>query len=60
MKISIAYLPEEQEAAAADLVILLQRHPGIKVHKSDRYAPYKHIYLTTKKPGNCCSSMENA
>lgn len=60
MKISIAHLPEEQESAAADLAVLLQRHPGARVHESDRHAPYKHIYLTTKKPANHCSSKEKA
>ena len=59
MKISIAYLPEEQEAVAADLAVLLRQHPGIKIRKSDRHAPYKHVYLTTKKPVNPLDSKEN-
>ncbi|MGN8875273.1 hypothetical protein [Pseudoflavonifractor sp. HCP28S3_F10] len=51
MKITIAYLPEEQEEAAADLVALRQLHPRLKVHKSDAHPPFKHIYLTIPKPG---------
>ena len=54
MKISIAHLPEEQEKAAGTLAALLYLHPGAKVRKSDRHPPFKHIYLTTKKPENPC------
>lgn len=56
MKISIAHLPDEQEKAAATLAALLQLHPSTKVRKSDRHPPFKHIYLTTKKPENPCHS----
>lgn len=52
MKHTIAYLPEEEPEAASDLEELRRRHPLAKVHKSDRHPPYKHIYLTTKKPAN--------
>ena len=51
MKITLAYIAEEEEAAAADLAALLQVHPGAKVRKSDRHPPWKHIYLTTRDPG---------
>lgn len=50
MKFKIAYLPEEEQEAAADLAALLSRHPDARVHKSDKNPPFKHIYLTTKKP----------
>lgn len=60
MKITISYIPAEQKAATADLEVLLQRHPGARVHKSDTRPPYKHIYLTTKKPQNPCGPKENA
>lgn len=55
MKIPIAYIAEEEEAAAADLAALLQVHPGAKVRKSDRHPPWKHIYLATREPGKCHS-----
>lgn len=50
MKITLAYLPEEQEEAYADLAVLRRLHPRMKVRKSDAYPPFKHIYLTMKKP----------
>lgn len=50
MKFKISYLPEEEPEATADLAVLLSQHPGAKVHKSEAKTPYKHIYLTTKKP----------
>ena len=54
MKITIAYISEEQEEAATILAALRRLHPDGKVRKSDRHPPYLHIYLTTKqqKQGN--------
>lgn len=60
MKITIAYLPAEQKEAAAVLAALRRLHPDGKVRKSDRHAPFKHFYLTTKKAETRCDSMENA
>lgn len=50
MKISVAYLPAE--AREADLICRFVKGllPAAKVHKSDVHPPYKHVYLTTKKP----------
>lgn len=53
MKITIAYLPEEQQRANS-LLHCLQSFLGDSVERvraSDRHAPYKHTYLTTRKPG---------
>ena len=58
MKITLAYIAAEEQEADADLAVLLQRHPGAKVRKSDRHPPFKHIYLTTKKPATPCNSKE--
>ena len=55
MKISMAYLPEEEREADRSVSALRQLHPGIKVRKSDAHPPYKHIYLTTTKPVKRCS-----
>ena len=57
MKITLAYIAEEEEAAAADPAALLQVHPGAKVRKSDRHPPWKHIYLATREPGNATATM---
>lgn len=60
MKISITYLPEEAQQAVPLVRLLLEHLPESKARNSDRHAPYKHIYLTTKKPANHCSSKEKA
>ena len=59
MKIKISYKPEEEKEAAATVVALLRTHPGATVRKSDRHAPYLHIYMTTIKPENHCGSRGN-
>ena len=50
MKITVAYLPEDEKEATAALAALRRLHPDGKVRKSDRHPPYLHIYLTTKQP----------
>lgn len=49
MKITVAYLPEDEKEATAALAALRRLHPDGKVRKSDRHPPYLHIYLTTKR-----------
>lgn len=56
MKITFAYLPAEEQEAAADLAALQRLHPGVKVRKSDAHPPFKHFYLTTKMPEKPCVS----
>ena len=51
MKITIAYLPEEQQKAN-NLLRFLHSFLGNsvdRVRENDRHAPFKHIYLTTRK-----------
>ena len=50
MKISIAYLPEEEREAGRAVSALLQLHPGARIHKSEAHPPFKHTYVTTKRP----------
>ena len=59
MKITIAYLPEEERAA--DLINRLVQGllPIEKVRKSDSHTPFKHIYLTNKRTEKPCNSEEN-
>ena len=52
MKITIAYIPDEQETVTTSVAVLRHIFPDIKVRKSERHPPFKHIYLTTKKPEN--------
>lgn len=61
MKITIAYLPEEQQQANS-LLRCLQSFLGDsldRVRESDRHAPFKHTYLNTRKPGKTGSSKRN-
>lgn len=46
MKWKCTYSPEEREGAAADLAILLQRHPGAKVRRDKSHAPKQAVYVT--------------
>lgn len=50
MKITFAYLPEEQEEATDFVAALRQLQPRMKVRKSDAHPPFKHLYLTIPKP----------
>jgi len=54
VKITLAYIPDEQEAVTTSVTALRHIFPNMKVRKSDRHPPFKHIYLTTKKPENPC------
>lgn len=58
MKITIAYLPEEGHMASVIKGFIKGLHPDIKMRESDRHAPYKHIYLATKKPEKACGTKE--
>lgn len=49
MKIKISYKPEEEKKAVAAVVAILRLHPGATVRKSDRHAPFHHIYIATKE-----------
>lgn len=50
MKWKCTYFPEEQGEAAADLAVLLQRHPGAKVRRDNSKAPKQALYVTIKEP----------
>jgi len=61
MKITIAYLPEEQQKAHNLLLFIQSLLAGCvdKVRESDRNPPYKHIYVTTRKPKTRCGAKGN-
>ena len=59
MKITIAYLPEEDREAHIIERSIRDLCKTVKVRKSGRHPPFEHIYLTTKKPANPCNSSEN-
>lgn len=59
MKITIAYLPGEDREAGIIEAFIKGLIPGVKPRKSERHAPYKHVYIATRKPENPCSHKEN-
>ena len=59
MKIKISHKPEEQKDAAATVEVLLRLHPGATVRKSDRHAPFSHIYIATKGKETSCKNGGN-
>ena len=50
MKVKIAYQVDETEEAEAVAADLQKRLVGVKRKESDAHPPFKHIYLTTKRP----------
>ena len=60
MKIALAFLPEEKEAAAAGITALRQLYLGLKVHESAAHPPFRHFYLTSPRPAKPCRDKENA
>lgn len=60
MKVKIAYLPGEEREAEALHNCAKEMLKPVKVQRSDRHAPYKHIYIATEKqPNTSCKSGEN-
>lgn len=60
MKIKISYKQDEEKEATASMVAFLRLHPGAKVRRSDRHAPFIHIYITTERQeGHTCKNGEN-
>ena len=47
MKITIAYLPEEEHAAAEDAALLLRRHPSGKLRRAASHDPWIQLYIRT-------------
>ena len=63
MKISISYRPDiadEEQRVRIIRSFLKSFLPGAKVRISHNYAPYLHIYLSTKKGEKPCDSKEKA
>lgn len=52
MKVSISFVDSEMETAVELLSIVRDFLPPTRFKKSDRYAPFNHFYLITKKAGN--------
>ena len=50
MKITIAYLPGEEQEADFIKRAVKCIFSVVKINESARHLPFKHIYITTKKP----------
>ncbi len=59
MKIRIAFCDGEETTATAAITALLDKLPGVKVHKNGHKPPYNVVFLTTKKPQNPRNSKGN-
>lgn len=59
MKITIAYTPSEEPEAAAIAAAVRAICPGIMARESERHPPFKHLYLTTRKPKKRCNCNKN-
>lgn len=59
MKITIAYLPGEERIADVLKRAACSILDDAKVRESDRHAPFKHIYIATKKPETPCAPKGN-
>lgn len=63
MKIKITYLPEEQKNASIIKTfafhLLGAYKEGVRIRESDNNPPFKHIYVSTKKPGNASGTRES-
>ena len=57
MKITIAYLSGEEQEAESIHRFAKSLLKLVKVHRSDRHAPYRHIYIATKtRPDTPCNN----
>ena len=60
MKVKITYLPGEERQAEVLHNCAKELLKPVKVNRSDRHAPYKHIYISTEKqPGTSCKNAES-
>lgn len=60
MKVKVSYMPEEEREATKVLKSLLNVLSGVKVRKSDRNPPFKHIYVATQMRKKPDVSRENS
>lgn len=49
MKLKITYLPGEERQAEALHNVAKELLKPVKVQRSDRHPPFKHIYIATEK-----------
>ena len=60
MKIKITYETENQLQQALTSPLQSLINAGAKVRKSDRYAPFYHLYIEVRNPDKARSGRENA
>ena len=58
MKITIAYLPEEEQKVSTIRHFVAAFLRPVTVHETVRHPPFKHVYIATKKPEKRCDSKE--
>lgn len=60
MKIKITYETEEQLQQALNSPLQSLISTGAKVRKSDRHAPFYHLYIEVRNPNKARNGGENA
>lgn len=58
MKWKGTYIPEEEDDIQGVVAYFKKKYPCIKVRESNAHPPFKHIYLTARKPGKPCHFKE--
>lgn len=59
MKVKITYLPGEERKAETLHNYAKEQLKPVKVNRSDRHTPYRHIYIATEKQlDTLCNSGE--
>lgn len=54
MKITIAYTAADEPDAKKAAACIKGLFPTIKIHRSDRKAPFLHLYMSTKNTKDPC------
>lgn len=59
MKVKITYLPGEEQVAEVLHNVAKELLKPVKVNRSDRHAPYRHIYIVTEnQPKISCNNEQ--
>lgn len=58
MKIRIAYQQEEAEQAQTVAAMARELLGDVRIHDADRHKPFRHLYITTKRPATGRASQK--
>ena len=58
MKIRIAYQPEEAQQASVVAAVVQDLLGDVKINDTDQHKPFRHVYITTKRPATGMASQK--